>query len=371
MKHLFTLSILFLIFSCTTDSNTYSLEGETQGFEDGTQVLVFKVLDNNQPQTIDTLTVKDGKFSGSYPKTEEIGMRYLTIGNAKTNLLFFPENTDLKAVIDKDNLQDAYVLGGTQNELYTSFTKRMNELNIKKKENIDAYRKAREEQDGIAASEIQKNNILIVNEESDFKKDFVTTNSNSLFSVMLLSEMINRKEINASEANEILGKLSPKMAATSYAKQVKEVLSSMKKADVGAMAPQFSAPTPEGEMVSLKEAMGTYTIIDFWASWCKPCRRENPNLVRVYEKYHDKGLNIISISLDKDSQKDRWIKAIEDDKLSWTNISNLKFWREPIALQYNVRSIPAAFLIDSEGKIIAKNLRGRALDTKMAELFGE
>ena len=145
----------------------------------------------------------------------------------------------------------------------------------------------------------------------------------------------------------------------------------MKKADVGAIAPDFSAPTPEGKMVSLKEAMGKYTIIDFWASWCKPCRRENPNVVRVYKKYHDKGLNIISISLDKESQKQRWIQAIEDDKLTWTNISNLKFWREPIALQYNVRSIPATFLIDSEGKIIAKNLRGIALENKMKELFGE
>jgi peroxiredoxin len=145
----------------------------------------------------------------------------------------------------------------------------------------------------------------------------------------------------------------------------------MKKADVGGVAPKFSAPNPEGKIVALNDVLGKYTIIDFWASWCKPCRRENPNVVRVYNQYHDKGLNIISVSLDKAGQKERWLKAIADDKMDWYHVSNLQGWNEPIAKMYNVRSIPATFLLDEKGNIIGKNLRGNALDAKIASLLGE
>lgn len=371
MKYFISFTLLLIAFSCKTESNTYDLEGTSIGLEDGTKIFVYQVLDDNQPKIIDTLVVNKGSFSSTYPKSDILAMNYLNVENSKANIIFFPENVDLKVTIDKDDILNAEVKGGKQNELYSSYIKKINEFNEQKKKNIAAYRKAREKKDDEAASEIQKNNIRITNEASHFKKDFVTKNNNSLFSTLLLIDMLNSKEINAAETQEILDNLSPKIAASSYVTKIKESLSKIKKADVGAMAPDFSAPNPEGEVISLKDAMGKYTIIDFWASWCKPCRRENPNVVRVYNKYHDKGLNIISISLDKESQKQRWIQAIKDDKLSWTNISNLKFWREPIALQYNVRSIPATFLIDSEGKIIAKNLRGLALENKMKELFGQ
>ena len=111
-------------------------------------------------------------------------------------------------------------------------------------------------------------------------------------------------------------------------------------------------------------------LVDFWAAWCGPCRRENPNVVKVYKEYHDKGLNIISVSLDKAGQKERWIKAIETDKMNWEHVSNLKGWNDPIAKMYNVRSIPATFLLDENGTIIAKNLRGAALGAKIASLLG-
>lgn len=139
--------------------------------------------------------------------------------------------------------------------------------------------------------------------------------------------------------------------------------------DIGKVAPNFSAPDPNGKEIALNDIKGKVTIIDFWASWCKPCRRENPNVVKLYEKYHDKGLEIISVSLDKEGQKNRWIKAIEDDNLTWHNISNLKFWSDPIAKMYNVRSIPATFILDESGTIVAKKLRGAALERKVEELL--
>ena len=116
--------------------------------------------------------------------------------------------------------------------------------------------------------------------------------------------------------------------------------------------------------------MGKLTIIDFWASWCAPCRQENPNVVALYKEFHDKGLNIIGVSLDRKGEATKWKEAIAKDGLTWTQISNLKFWDDPIAQKYNVKSIPATFLVDANGKIIATDLRGAELRAKVAAVLG-
>ena len=119
----------------------------------------------------------------------------------------------------------------------------------------------------------------------------------------------------------------------------------------------------------MKENLGKVTIVDFWASWCGPCRQENPNVVAIYKELHSKGLNIIGVSLDKDAKA--WKDAIAKDKLTWNHVSNLKFWDEPIAAQYKVESIPATFILDASGNIVAKDLRGDALRAKVIELLAK
>jgi thiol-disulfide isomerase/thioredoxin len=122
-------------------------------------------------------------------------------------------------------------------------------------------------------------------------------------------------------------------------------------------------------MVSLKECLGKVTVVDFWASWCGPCRQENPNMVAIYNELHSKGLNVVGVSLDKDAQK--WKEAIAKDKLVWNQVSNLKFWEEPIAKQYKVESIPATFILDAKGNIVAQDLRGEELKAKIKELLAK
>jgi thiol-disulfide isomerase/thioredoxin len=122
-------------------------------------------------------------------------------------------------------------------------------------------------------------------------------------------------------------------------------------------------------MVSLKESLGKVTIVDFWASWCGPCRKENPNVVAIYKELHSKGLNIVGVSLDKEAKA--WKEAIAKDNLSWTQVSNLKFWEEPIAAQYGVQSIPATFILDATGKVVAQDLRGDELRAKILELLAK
>lgn len=146
-------------------------------------------------------------------------------------------------------------------------------------------------------------------------------------------------------------------------------LNRKKQLQVGGEAPDFSGKTPAGETLTLSDFRGKLVLLDFWASWCGPCRRENPNVVKMYNKYKDKGFDIIGISLD--DNKDRWVGAIEQDGLDWHHISDLKKWQSEYAALYGVRSIPHTVLLDQEGKIIARGLRGAALESKVAEILGE
>ncbi|MEL7020659.1 MAG: redoxin domain-containing protein [Bacteroidota bacterium] len=152
-------------------------------------------------------------------------------------------------------------------------------------------------------------------------------------------------------------------AATAVSAELKRVAAFT----VGGTPPDFTQPSPEGKAISLTDFRGKVTLIDFWASWCGPCRKENPNVVRMYEKYKDRGFEILGVSLDK--TKDRWIQAIEKDQLTWPQVSDLKGWSNEVARTYGVTSIPQTVLLDKDGKIIARNLRGPTLEAKLAQIF--
>ena len=203
----------------------------------------------------------------------------------------------------------------------------------------------------------------------NYTLQFLSENSNSLFGLMLISELLDSETINTAQATNYLDALSPKYQEHRMTADIRAQIKAKSANGIGGEALPFEAPTPEGDLLSLQDAMGKYTLIDFWASWCKPCRIENPNVVRAYNKYHERGLNIISVSLDRKGQKDRWIKAIEDDNMDWYHGSNLQFWQEPIARAYGVRSIPQTFLLDENGIVIAKNLRGQALVNTLESLM--
>ena len=150
----------------------------------------------------------------------------------------------------------------------------------------------------------------------------------------------------------------------------KDRLETAKKIGVGRIAPAFTQNDTLDQPVQLSSLRGKYLLIDFWASWCGPCRQENPNVVKVFNQYKDKNFHVLGVSLDREGQKEKWMKAIHDDKLTWTHVSDLKFWNNAVSRQYGIQAIPQNLLLDPEGKIIAKNLRGEALVKKMQELLG-
>jgi peroxiredoxin len=204
--------------------------------------------------------------------------------------------------------------------------------------------------------------------------EFIKSHPNALISALVLDRAVATKSVEVDEAEEIYNAMTPEIKNSEPGKKIQEGIERLKQSEeagkktaIGSKAPEFSGPNPEGKELALSEVMGKVTLIDFWAAWCRPCRAENPNVVAVYNKYHDKGLNIVGVSLDK--TKEAWVKAIEDDGLTWNHISNIAYFNDQIAALYNVDAIPAAFLLDENGVIVAKNLRGPALENALEQLL--
>jgi peroxiredoxin len=169
-----------------------------------------------------------------------------------------------------------------------------------------------------------------------------------------------------SKLEKLIDGFDPALAEYKYVKTLKETLAVMKITSVGVMAPDFTQNDPNGKPVKLSDFRGKYVLVDFWAAWCRPCRGENPNVVAAYKKYSKKNFTVLGVSLDR--EKDAWLKAIADDKLTWTQVSDLKYWGNEVAKLYGVQSIPANFLLDKKGRIVGKNLRGDELEEALAKL---
>lgn len=373
MKKIALLAIILLIASCKKEEIGYSITAEAPGFEDGTEVYINAISQSNRPVVIDTAIIKKGKFNINLPPAEGYDFNYLTFKNVRGNVLYLAENNPIQITIYKDSLRSSVVKGGAENELFFDYIKKVRAYADKKVKLNTEFQIANKLKETEKAAKIAIEQQEITENEKQYRVGIAENNANSLVGVIALGDLMNMKILTPKEAQEKFNLLNDNLKATRIGKDLNVRISdaiaraSQKRIDIGSTAEDFSGPTPDGKTMSLKQAMGKITIIDFWASWCKPCRMENPNVVRVYNKYHDKGLNIIGVSLDK--KQEAWVKAIEDDKLSWNHVSNLQFWQDPIARAYGVRSIPATFIIDEQGNVIAKNLRGPALEKKISELL--
>ena len=379
MKYLIISLTFLLLFSCADSSSTSSsIIGTGPNLADGTKIYLQELGENNKRISIDTAIVTKETFSLDNKLAKEKSLLILTVEGNKTPFVLINENATLDITLYKDSIASSIVKGSIENELFNTYRNESRLLVEKRNRLTREMKKAQRETDGVMVTQL-RNDITALDKTSiDSKKDIVKNNPNLMVAAMALSDLINSKTITVEETENYFNALSTDVKKSTVGESVNQYIAQLKSqriasklADVGNKAPEFTAKTPEGKDLALKDALGKYTIVDFWASWCGPCRRENPNVVNVYNEYHDKGLNIISVSLDKPGQEARWKRAITQDKMDWYHVSNLQFWQDPIPRSYGVRAIPATFLLDENGVIIAKNLRGPALGAKMKELLGK
>ncbi|MCD8739857.1 AhpC/TSA family protein [Mucilaginibacter roseus] len=217
-----------------------------------------------------------------------------------------------------------------------------------------------------AEAELDKRVEAIENEQKAILVPFIKSHQNSLIALDAL-KTYGGYFPEAAEVEPLYTALSKQVKSSKAGAQHQKWLDGWKKTAVGATAPQFSQADKDGKQVSLASFKGKYVLVDFWASWCGPCRNENPNVVSAYNQYKDRSFTILGVSLD--SNRDAWLKAIDDDKLAWTQVSDLKYWKNEVAELYGVRAIPQNFLIGPDGKIVAKNLTGDKLSAKLNEIY--
>lgn len=369
MKRFIVAIAALTIIGCAKEKEGYSISGDLKNIEDGKMVFLSELDANNQPKKVDSIAVKDEQFTLDLPEVTNSNLSFITVEGVRGNILFVSENEPINFEIYSDSIQTSKVTGGKENKLLYDYLEHIKELNTKvMKIRTDLRTQATTTRDSSVMANLQKEEEALRNSDLAYKKKIAKENSENFVSLLVLTDMINMGG-SATEVKELFEGLSEKLKQTSIGIVLKENLDKRSAIEIGSKAPNFKAPNPQGEEIALEDVLGKVTLVDFWAAWCKPCRVENPNIVKVYNKYHDKGFNIIGVSLDREGQKDKWMKAIEDDKLAWNHVSNLQFWNDPVAKLYNVKAIPAAFILDENGVIVATNLRGEALEAKVKELL--
>lgn len=375
MKNIFmAVAAFMMIVSCQNSADEFTIVGTTD-FEDGTRLILTKQDEKNLEtgmKNIDTMVVQNGKFELK-GTVDTLDLYYIKAEKGNGMTFFVLENAKIEANIYKDSIQASTFKGTKNNEAVASFISGMkkiqNEMMAFQNNNNAVMQEAVEKQDTLTQERLRKEYMDLRGKIDTYQIDFASKNSDALFGVIILSELINNPEIDVTKLKSAFEKLAKPLQEGKYGKKVAEAISKLNSVEVGQKAPDFKAKTPEGQEVSLMQSLGAkVTIIDFWASWCRPCRVENPNMVALYNDYKDKGLAMVGVSLDKEGDDQAWKDAIAQDKLTWTHVSNLKFWNDPIAVLYNVKSIPAVYILDAKGVIVAKNIRGAELRAKVAEL---
>ena len=374
---IFIISIA-LLFSCkpsTSNSDTeYEVIVKADGVYDGLRAYLLKTENGRNRTATDTAIIFNSvfRFKGDIKGAE---MRAITIDGVRGQTSIFIEAGLINVEIYKDSIHTSKVEGTYNNSVFNDYKNKYQEK-IEAVETVNAEF-LNSKQDLEVLKKLQTKRDSLRSQLKNFGYEFIETNNNSDFSLYILDGLTSQKGFDLELADSafktiktsIKTKNESNQLISNRIKQKIENSPNKGKIKIGMQAPDFSAPNPEGKQVTLSDIKGKVTIVDFWASWCKPCRIENPNLVKLYDKYHSKGLEIISVSLERGNQKAFWIEAIKKDQLSWYNVSNLKFWQDPIAQAYSVNSIPATFILDENGALIAERLRGAELEAKIKSLL--
>jgi peroxiredoxin len=388
MRFLPALFILITIIAQGCLNNSVEITGKLNNPVEG-EYLFLDELKSDELITVDSVVIsEDGTFKLKL-ETKEPAFYLLKISESNFLTMLLEPGENLKIEAHHDSLNYPVSISGSEgSELMAGYNKKLREtidklsglnaIYMQNQESADLP-KVIESLDSLAQSYLAELNA--------FTKNYIDQNLSSLVSLVALYQQVAPNVYVLNPANDLSYYIKVDSSLSlnypdyepvkSLHEQVKEFMGQSGQAEVatqasgtGAVAPEIALPTPEGDTIALSSTRGSIVLLDFWAAWCAPCRQENPNLVKAYNLYNKKGFQIYQVSLDK--TKENWVQGIQDDHLEkWIHVSDVKYWNSMVVPLYKIESIPANFLLDRDGRIIASNLRGEMLQIKLAELFGK
>lgn len=335
----------------------FKITAETSGVPDGKMLLI-----SERGDTLATADMVGGKFEFT-GRVDRAMVAYIMTADAKARIPLMIENAVFNVIA---NEKMVYVDGGgAAQELLRQFDAINASVKQEQQRMQSEAQKAYLEQNMPKMQALQSQFQKFVEKAQKQETELLQANGGSFVAAYVITNSM--RQVGLERLRERYNYLTDEVKSGAYGNVIAQQIALYESLEVGGTAPDFTAMTPEGDTLSLHSVKGKVKLLDFWASWCAPCRQENPNVLKLYQKYRSKGLEIISFSLDNDPKA--WKKAIEEDGMIWKHFSDLKAQGSPIAAMYNLMSVPYTILLDENNKIVGKNLRGAQLQKKVAELL--
>lgn len=353
---LFALLIVLGLTSCNKDK-TFKVNVSLANTDENTMIYLKKIVDD-KAVTVDSALFKNEVATLTAPVDDPQMLYTIRIKGMRGSMVFFPENKDVTVVGDVNNPTDVEILGGEAQNKYNEYNKGYNEFNKQIMGLYGQMDEAYKNNDSILMESLNEQGTEIMKQQSEFVDNYIKSNKDHFVGHYILDEQ--KQDYDVEELKKLVSEFPNESL---YTKDLQRYIEKMDLVSVGKPFVDFTLKTNEGQEVNLANYTkdSKLTLVDFWASWCGPCRAENPFVLAAYEKYHDKGFNVLGVSIDQDANA--WQKAVQDDKLPWTHVRDID---GKVSEQYLVYYIPSNLLIDENGIIIEKNLRGEKLEEALS-----
>ena len=367
MKKCFLILLIPVLFACGQQGKrvfdgTVVISGTLANAPEGVIVLSH-ILEESAEKIAEIQVGANGKFE--YKLTLEGPGFYLLDMMQRKEVRLALYDQDVQISHDFTDDESLQIEGSEDSKFLQEIQALMNEYQAVINMLNNEYFEAMSARDQDKIRDIQTRAIGLEEEYTEKMKALVSRMDGSFASLAALA-MVNPKR-DFIFMDDLVAQLNKRYPDFKTVQNLKVRMDEMRALSVGQIAPEITLPDPEGNIVNLSDLRGKYVLIDFWAAWCRPCREENPNIVRLFNQYNDRGFEVFGVSLDRTHEA--WVKAIADDGLNWTQVSDLKYFNSAAAALYQINAIPATYLLDPDGKIIAKDLRGQSLENKLREIF--